>query len=193
MLDHISFMSQFESLNDKEKKYLGKLFIQKDIKKNTYIVEQGSVSREVYFINNGMMAMIYHRNNNKFVRDFIFENGPAMVYPSFFNEELSAYSIKTITDCSIQVLTKENYELAKEKIPKMKSIAYRLTNLGHKTIEDRFRSLITLTAEERYLELLNKKPHLLLNIPLKLIASYLGITNVALSRIRKRISLLKNN
>ena len=116
-----------------------------------------------------------------------------MVYPSFFNEEPSAYSIKTITDCSIQVLTKENYELAKEKIPKMKLIAYKLTNLGHKIIEDRFRSLITLTAEERYLELLNKKPHLLLNIPLKLIASYLGITNIALSRIRKRILIQKNN
>ena len=193
MLDHISFMSQFESLSDKEKKYLRKLFIQKDIKKNTYIIEQGEVSREVYFLEKGMMAMIYHRNNKKFVKDFIFENDPAIVYPSFFNVEPSTYSIKTITDCSIQILTKENYELAKEKIPKMKSIAYKITNLGHKTVEDRFKFLITLTAEERYLELLNKKPHLLLNIPLKLIASYLGITNVALSRIRKRISLPKNN
>ena len=193
MLDVISFISQIESLNDKEKKYLEKLFIQKDIKKNMYLIEQGLVSQEVYFLDNGLMAMIYHRNNKKFIKDFIFENNPAIVYPSFFNGEPSSYSIMAITDCSIQVITKENYELAKEKISKMKSIVYKLTNIGHQIIEDRFRSLITLTAEERYLELLNKKPHLLFNIPLKLIASYLGITNVALSRIRKRISLPKNN
>ena len=54
---------------------------------------------------------------------------------------------------------------------------------------NRFESLITLTAEERYLELLERRPTLLLEVPLYLIASYLGIRPETLSRIRaKRVS-----
>ena len=156
--------------------------------KNTILTEQGDVSREVYYLESGMMAMTYTRNKKTFVKDFILENDPAMVYPSFFTEEPSSYSIITLTACVVQVLTKKNYELAKDKIPSMRSIAFKITNQGHKNIEKRFKSLLTLSAEERYIELLNNKPHLLLNIPLKLIASYLGITDVALSRIRNRIT-----
>ena len=49
-------------------------------------------------------------------------------------------------------------------------------------------SLLNLSAEERYLNLFKEQPHLLIHIPLKYIASYIGITPQALSRIRKRIS-----
>jgi hypothetical protein len=49
-------------------------------------------------------------------------------------------------------------------------------------------SLLKLNAEERYLQLLKEQPHLIQNIPQKYLASYIGITPQALSRIRKRIN-----
>ena len=184
----IEFLSEIETLKFEEKKYLKNLFIQKEIEKNTLIIKQGEISKDVYFLDKGIMAMIYNKDKKKFVKDFIFWKNPAMAYPSFFTREPSSYSIMTLTDCSLQVLTKKNYDLAKNKIPKLKSIAHKITNEAHKNIEERFKSLITQTPEERYIELMSKRPHLLNFISLKMIASYLGITDVALSRIRNRIS-----
>ena len=62
---------------------------------------------------------------------------------------------------------------------------------GFINISDRLESLLTLTPEQRYLKLLNENPKLLHEIPVEMIASYLGVTDVGLSRIRKRISVLK--
>jgi hypothetical protein len=78
-------------------------------------------------------------------------------------------------------------EKASQMIPQLKMIAAKLTESAYLNVTSRMESLITLSAEQRYLELIKRRPNLLAEIPLYLIASYLGITDVALSRIRKKI------
>ena len=185
---HINRMSKIAPLSDKEMKILEELHILRDYKKNTVIDRQGSISRAVYYLNKGIMSMEYETSSKKFVRDFIFENSPALVYPSFFLEEPSRYSIRTLTDCNVWELSKENFELGKKKIPNLEIIAYKITNLFHRNIEKRFESLIKKSAEERYVDLVKNHPKIIQSISLKMIASYLGITDVALSRIRSRLS-----
>ncbi len=181
-------MSKIAPLSDKEMKILAELHILRDYKKNTVIDKQGSISRAVYYLNQGIMAMEYETGSKNFVRDFIFENSPALVYPSFFLEEPSRYSIRTLTECSVWELPKENFELGKKKIPNLEIIAFKITNLFHRNIEKRFESLITKSAEERYVDLVQNNRKIIQFIPLKMIACYLGITDVALSRIRSRLS-----
>ena len=106
----------------------------------------------------------------------------------FFLQEQSSYSIRAVTDCNVWELTKENFEIGKKKIPNLQIIAFKITNLFHRNIEKRFESLITLTAEERYVDLLKNHPMIINSISLKMITSYLGITDVALSRIRSRLA-----
>ena len=79
-------------------------------------------------------------------------------------------------------------EIGKKKIPNLQIIAFKITNLFHRNIEKRFESLITQTAEERYVDLVKNHPKIINSISLKMIASYLGITDVALSRIRSRLA-----
>ena len=189
---HINRMSKIAPLSDKEMKILADLHILRDYKKNTVIDKQGSISRAVYYLNQGIMAMEYETGSKNFVRDFIFENSPALVYPSFFLEEPSRYSIRTLTDCNVWELPKENFELGKKKIPNLEIIAFKITNLFHRNIEKRFESLITKSAEERYVDLVQNNRKIIQSIPLKMIASYLGITDVALSRIRSRLSKKSN-
>ena len=76
-----------------------------------------------------------------------------------------------------------------KRIPRLKQIQEDLDNIGFFHVSQRLETMLTKKPEERYLELLKKRPFLLNEIPLYLIASYLGITDVALSRIRKRISI----
>jgi hypothetical protein len=85
-------------------------------------------------------------------------------------------------------LTKENFEIGKKKIPNLEIIAFKITNLFNRNIEKRFDSMITKTAENRYLELVENHPKIIQSISLKMIASYLGITDVTLSITRSRLS-----
>ena len=74
-----------------------------------------------------------------------------------------------------------------DHLPKIKSISEHLDKIGFINISKRLETMLVLNPEERYLELLRERPLLLNEVPLYMIASYLGITSVALSRIRKRI------
>ena len=127
--------------------------------------------------------MEYKKKSKVFIRDFIFKNSPAIVYPNFYLQEPSRYSICAVTDCNAWVLNKENFEIGEEKIPNLQIIVFKITNLFHRNIEIRFESLITQTDIERYVDLVNNHPMIIISISLKIIASYLGITDVALSRI----------
>ena len=185
---HVERMGMIAPLTPKESKILAELHTLKTYKKNTIIDKQGTISKAVYYLNEGILAMEYKKKSKIFIRDFIFKNSPALVYPSFYLQEPSRYSIRTVTDCNVWELTKENFEIGKEKIPNLQIIAFKITNLFHRNIEKRFESLITQTAEERYVDLVKNHPKIINSISLKMIASYLGITDVALSRIRSRLA-----
>ena len=186
--NHVRRMGMIAPLTSKESKILAELHTLKTYKKNTIIDKQGTISKAVYYLNEGILAMEYKKKSKVFIRDFIFKNSPALVYPSFYLQEPSRYSIRAVTDCSVWELTKENFEIGKEKIPNLQIIAFKITNLFHRNIEKRFESLITQTAEERYVDLVKNHPKIINSISLKMIASYLGITDVALSRIRSRLA-----
>ena len=186
--NHVRRMGMIAPLTSKESKILAELHTLKTYKKNTIIDKQGTISKAVYYLNEGILAMEYKKKSKVFIRDFIFKNSPALVYPSFYLQEPSRYSIRTVTDCNVWELTKENFEIGKEKIANLQIIAFKITNLFHRNIEKRFESLITQTAEERYVDLVKNHPKIINSISLKMIASYLGITDVALSRIRSRLA-----
>ena len=186
--NHVKRMGLIAPLTSEESKILAELHTLKTYKKGTIIDEQGTVSKAVYYLNDGILAMEYKKKSKVFIRDFIFKNSPALVYPSFYLQEPSRYSIRTITDCNVWELSKENFEIGKKKIPNLQIIAFKITNLFHRNIEKRFESLITQTAEERYVDLVKNHPKIINSISLKMIASYLGITDVALSRIRSRLA-----
>ena len=170
----------------KESKILAELYTLKNHKKNTIIDKQGTISKAVYYLNEGILAMEYKKKSKVFITDFIFKNSPAIVYPSFYLQEPSRYSMRALTDCNAWELTKENFEIGKEKIPNLQIIAFKIINLFHRSIKKRFESLITQKVEERYVDLVKNHPKIINSISLKMIASYLGITDVALSRIRSR-------
>ena len=127
--------------------------------------------------------MDYKKNSKVFVRNFIFKNSPALAYPSLYLQQPSMYSKRTLIDCNVWELTKVTFEVGKKKIPNLQIIAFKITNLFHRNIEKRFESLITQKAEERCVDLVENHPRVINLISLKMIVSYLGITDVALSRI----------
>jgi len=187
------YISQYTSFEKSERILFDNFCSIKQIDTNETLIKTGETAKEAYFLKKGMMVMIYEKKGKNYIRDFIFDNTPAVAFPSFFNEEPSRYSIKTLTSCTLEVITKRDYIKACIKIPKMKSIALTATNHGHMTLEKRFEAILTLTPEERYIDLLKNNPSMVNQIPIGLIASYLGISIQSLSRIRRRLAEKKKS
>ena len=129
-----------------------------------------------------------YQKTKKFIRDFYFPPHIFTEQESFEKQIPAKFSIICVTEISCHFMSKDNLENAYNRIPNLKGIANNLLFTGFVNISNRLESLLTLNPEKRYLKLLNENPKLLHEIPLKMIASYLGVTDVALSRIRSRIS-----
>ncbi len=181
------YLAKNTSLSAQELADLGLKFKEMTAEAGEYIVEQKTVCRKLLFLERGCVAMLYERENKTFIKDFIFAYSFASVYESFITSKPARYSLKAITDCKYQSISFHDLEKSYRSIPELKELAARQTEAAYLNITKRLESLITLSAEQRYLELLERRPKLISEVPLYLIASYLGITDVALSRIRKKI------
>ncbi|MGJ3236739.1 Crp/Fnr family transcriptional regulator [Marivirga sp.] len=181
------YLAKKTSLSSEQIAELGAKFSSKEAMPGDYVIKEGEVCRKLLFLREGCMAMVYERDNKSFIKDFIFENSFASVYESFITSKPARYALKAITHCKFESISLHDLEKTYQSIPQLKALSASQTEAAYLNITRRMESLITLSAEKRYLELLERRPRLLSEIPLYLIASYLGITDVALSRIRKKI------
>ena len=190
-MEYLKHIKQFSILSNSELSLLDSLSKEKNYKKNKTLIKQGDVARDLIFLKSGIVASKYILKEKIFIRDFYFSPNVFTEQESFVKEIPAKFSVFSVTEIVCQTISHENLEIAYDEIPKLKDIAYDLLINGFVNISKRLESLLTLSPERRYKELLNYNPKLLQKIPLKLIASYLGVTDVALSRIRKRISVQK--
>ena len=190
-MEYLKEIEQFLALEDSHISILNELSVTEEYPKNTVIIEQGDIARNLIFLKSGIAASIYEKQKKSFIRDFYFEPHIFTEQQSFIKKTPAKFSVISVSHITCDLISFEDLETLYDKIPILKNIAYDMLLNGFISISDRLESLLTLTPEQRYLKLLTENPKLLHEIPLKMIASYLGVTDVGLSRIRKRISLNK--
>jgi CRP-like cAMP-binding protein len=103
----------------------------------------------------------------------------------FFNRSPSKENIEALTRCTGWVISFEKLNMIFHSIPEFREFGRSILVKGFASLKTRMLSIITETAEERYAVLLQYRPEIFQNAPLKYIASYLGITDTSLSRITK--------
>ena len=183
-----SYINAFSILQDSELSFLNEKMVPKQFKKDEVLIKQGTIADNIIFLTSGIVSSIYTTKSKTFIRDFYFPPLMFTEQESFMKRTICKFSIVSVTDIECQLLSFNDLETAFIKIPRLREVAYELLLNGFINISNRLENLLTLNPEERYVKLLNENSQLLHKIPLKMIASYLGITDVALSRIRKRIS-----
>ena len=190
---NLKSIEPFSNLAESELRILDDLTKIIKYKKNSLLIKKGTIADHMIFLISGIASSIYTNQSKEFIRDFYFPPQIFTEQESFENRVPAKFLISAVTDITCLTISYDNLIKAYEKIPRLNEISYKLLMHGFVNISNRLESLLTLNPEKRYLELLNENPKLLQRIPLKMIASYLGITSVALSRIRKRISQSSNN
>lgn len=163
------------------------LFIQKNIRSKTTLLSEGMVSKYIYFINKGALRLWNNDDGRDITVQFFFEGQVVSSFESFYLGKNSQFSIESIEDSNITLLSKESLDLLSDKFPNINKYITDIICRRFIDYTNFFLSRIKDSPEKRYCDLLENNPNLIQRVPHYYIASYLGITPVSLSRIRNRI------
>jgi CRP-like cAMP-binding protein len=155
-----------------------------NIKKNNDLQPIGHTCKTIYFINKGAARIYYYKDGNDITECFVFENNILARVESLFTGRPSQKAIEIIEDAELIAINATTLFKLYDSFPDIERLFRKIFEAAYVDTVNRVESIQFHTAEERYLALLNEMPEVLQRVPLKHIASYLGITQVSLSRIR---------
>ncbi len=131
---------------------------------------------------------LYYNKEGEHITAFIFrEHLFASSYESFLQQSPSIQLLETIEDCELLSITRERMERLYERVPAINILTRKIAEQRFINSQMILSSFLLDTPEIRYRKFAEKNGDLFLRVPHHMIASYLGITPVSLSRIRKRI------
>lgn len=177
------------SLSDEEMGLIMSKLEHITVKKNEVLFNSGEVCRNMYFVNKGCLR-IYNTDTEGDQHNILFcpENWWCVDITSFSGQTPAFYTIQTLENSEVFSLSYTILEQLYLEVPKLERFFRILTQNGFNLYQRRITSNISKTAEERYALFHKLYPKLEQRIAQKHIASYLGITPVFLSMIRKRIT-----
>ncbi len=160
------------------------------LSKNLLLLEENKISRETYFLESGIIRSYTYDNTGNEVTTNIY-TAPCFVndFLSFFKQQPTSESFQALTDCTIWKMSYEQVQFYFHTYPEFREFGRMMLVTNYSALHNRMLGMIKDTAETRYLTLMQQHPDIFKHVPLKIIASYLGITDSSLSRIRKEIAL----
>ncbi len=180
------FISRYISINEEEKKALIDLNIFHTLKKGTVLLKQGQYSKESFFVLKGCIRSYYIIDGEERTTAFYTEMD-AFTPQCVVTKTASEYYVSCVEDSILTISNSTMEEETNRKFPKFEIMCRKLSEqlLAQQRID--FDEFKTSSPEQRYLNLIQKRPDLLQRVPQYQLASYLGIKPQSLSRLRARI------
>ena len=191
-MDKTILNNYFHSLFPIEEEVVNKItecFNPFKLDKNSILLDKDTISTETYFLEKGYIRSYIINEEEEEVTTHIY-SAPCFVndFLSFFKQQPIKQIYQTLSECSFWEMGIENVQSNFHNIPDFREFSRLLFVINYHTLNDRLIEIVSQKAETRYLNLLKQQPHIVQNVPLKIIASYLGVTDSTLSRIRREIS-----
>jgi CRP-like cAMP-binding protein len=181
-----SYFDQFQKLNPKAEEAIGNICREVHIPKNKDLQSIGHTCRTIYFVKKGMARIYYYKDGTEITESFAFENSLIARVESLFTGKPSKKGIQVLEDSDfIGISSPPLFELY-DSYPEIERLFRKIFEAAYVETVNRLESIQFHSAEERYRDLLKTSPDILQRVPLKHIATYLGITQVSLSRIRAK-------
>ena len=154
------------------------------IKKNQELQTIGHTCKTIYFLNTGTARIYYYKDGIDITESFAFENNIIARVESLFTGNPSRKAIQILEDSEIVAINATLLFKLYDIYPEIERLFRKIFEVAYVDTVNRIEGIQFHSAEERYNALISEEPNVLKKVPLKHIASYLGITQVSLSRIR---------
>lgn len=177
------------SLTQKDYEAIAAIHHRKEIKKGTDILKGGQTAKTYALIESGLFRSYVHDYNGREVTtNFMGSFDILIEVSSLFQRIPTQENIEALSDAVVWEVDFDEFQKLFRSIPAFMEwgrawMSSQLFECKQRSVE-----MITLSATERYLKLMQQRPDIFSHAPLKQIASYLGVTDTSLSRIRKEIS-----
>lgn len=184
MTSLIEYFKQYNALSVEAIEAISEICKPINVSKNKDLQSIGHTCKTIYFIKKGAARIYYFKDDIDVTECFVFENNIIARVESLFSGKPSRKAIQIIEDAELIAISATPLFKLYDTYPDIERLFRKIFEAAYVDTVNRVESIQFHSAEERYLALLNEAPNVLQRVPLKLIASYLGITPVSLSRIR---------
>jgi len=155
--------------------------------KNEFLVKHGNRCRHLYFLQQGALRGYYTLEAKDITHWFAFENDFVTSFHSFTTGQPAVENIQLLEGSVLWAISRENLNALLNSFPEIEKLVRIIYENYYIRLEERFINSQFKSAAERYQNLLKQAPHIIERVPLGYIASFLGLSQETLSRIRSRI------
>jgi CRP-like cAMP-binding protein len=180
------FLLTYADFSEEELASIVSRFKSKHVTSSEFLLSQGDVCKDLLFVQKGCLRLYYLKDEIEVSVWFSFEHSSAIEVNSFISEKPTQYFLQAIEDSEVLYLSKKELDKLCGTQPKMQRMMKNFWEDVILNLISRFTALQTDSAEKRYLDLL-ANPTYMNQIPLKYLASFIGVTPTSLSRIRRQI------
>jgi len=160
----------------------------KQFARKTLLLREGQVANYACFVISGLSRAYYLTGTKDITSRFIPENFLITSWISFYTRQPGYEWIETLEDCTVACFHYDDLLALYDTVPELNIVGRKLTEFYFYLSEKRTQLLRMNAADERYKQFLEQSPGIIQRVPLKYIASYLGMTDETLSRVRARLA-----
>ncbi len=179
-----TYFRKFQTLSPEAENAIADICTITHIKKNQDLQPIGHTCKTIYFINKGIARIYYYKEETDITEGFYFENSVIARVESLFTGKPSRKAIQVLEDAEIVGIHADSLFKLYDQHHDIERLFRKIFEAAYVDTVNRIEGMQFHSAEERYKALLHEAPDVLKRVPLKYVASYLGITQVSLSRIR---------
>lgn len=181
-----NYLAKLKILDQEEIDYSISIFENTKLKKGDYFISEGSICNQIGFIiKGGVRTFSVQSDGYENTTCFKFEHQFMTSYESFTQKQASKINIQAIEDCGLLVINYNQFHQLLKEIPAWKSILTLVMEQEYIEKENHLINLNNKSAKEKYIHTLTHSPEIIKRVQIGYIASYLGVTQRTLTRVRK--------
>lgn len=186
MSDFTTYVNKVSPLSKEAEEDLLPRLISKSFRKGQVINTEGQICKNLFFIDKGLVKHYYYHKDRVFILRFFSETNFFTVLDSFANQTPSQFITIALEDTETSTIDYSDFDELCRRHHTFETFSRKLFTMAAVVNLKRIKEMFDADATELYKEFINENPHLLQRISLGDTASYLGISQVTLSRIRSK-------
>ncbi|MEO0042814.1 MAG: hypothetical protein RL329_2262 [Bacteroidota bacterium] len=182
-----AYLNRYISISENEWQLIKSRLYTDKAYKGEILLYINQVCQNTYFIAEGSMRTFYiQENGNEATRLILFENETMAALSSFINQQPSEEALQALENCRLLRMSRQDFYELLQLIPKWETYFRMRLEAAQVLNTWRMEGFLSMDAKNRYMYLLQNKPEMVQRLPNRIIASYLGITQESLSRIKAK-------